>query len=92
MPWANLSDEIALRPTCSSTPSTLGVAGQPALAIDLDALPERAVVADAVYVPLRTPLIEAAQRARTARRGGAGDAAPPGRARLRALVRQAPRR
>ena len=28
--------------------------------VDLDGLPERAVVADAVYVPLRTPLIEAA--------------------------------
>ena len=34
--------------------------GQPPLAVDLDGLPDRAVVADAVYVPLRTPLIEAA--------------------------------
>ena len=70
--------------------STLGMAGQPALAIDLDPLPERAVVADAVYVPLRTPAHRGRERARPARRGGVGDAAPPGRARLRALVRQAP--
>jgi shikimate dehydrogenase len=41
--------------------SLAGMVGQPALAVDLDALPERAVVADAVYVPLRTPLIEAAR-------------------------------
>jgi shikimate dehydrogenase len=40
--------------------SSLGMVGQPAVAIDLSGLPQRAVVADAVYVPLRTPLIEAA--------------------------------
>ena len=34
--------------------------GQPPLTLDVSALPGRAVVADAVYVPLRTPLIEAA--------------------------------
>src|SRR5262249_43810062 len=41
--------------------SSLGMAGQPPLTADLGALPERAVVADAVYVPLRTPLIGAAR-------------------------------
>ena len=41
--------------------SSLGMVGQPPLAIDVSLLPERAVVADAVYVPLRTPLIEAAR-------------------------------
>ena len=41
--------------------SLLGMAGQPPLAIDLDPLPDSAVVADIVYVPLRTPLIEAAR-------------------------------
>jgi shikimate dehydrogenase len=40
--------------------SSLGMAGQPPLAVDLSPLPNRAVVADIVYVPLRTPLIEAA--------------------------------
>ena len=39
---------------------SLGMAGQPPLVVDLSALPDRAVVADVVYVPLRTPLIEAA--------------------------------
>ena len=37
------------------------MAGQPPLAVDLSPLPDRAVVADIVYVPLRTPLIEAAR-------------------------------
>jgi shikimate dehydrogenase len=38
--------------------SSLGMRGQPALAIDLTPLPEHAIVTDIVYVPLRTPLIE----------------------------------
>ncbi len=41
--------------------STLGMAGQPALDLDVAALPAHAVVADIVYVPLRTPLVEAAR-------------------------------
>ena len=41
--------------------SSIGMVGQPPLAVDLSALPEHTVVADAVYVPLRTPLIEAAR-------------------------------
>jgi shikimate dehydrogenase len=41
--------------------SSLGMVGQPPLAIDVSLLRERAVVADAVYVPLRTPLIESAR-------------------------------
>jgi shikimate dehydrogenase len=40
--------------------STLGMVGQPALSLDISVLAADAVVADAVYVPLRTPLIEAA--------------------------------
>ena len=36
--------------------SSLGMAGQPPLEIDLGALRRRAVVADVVYAPLRTPL------------------------------------
>lgn len=42
--------------------TTQGMAGQPALEIDLDALPTRAVVNDIVYVPLETPLLAAARR------------------------------
>lgn len=37
--------------------SLLGMTGQPALDIDLSALPEDAVVYDAVYDPLETPLL-----------------------------------
>ncbi len=40
--------------------SSLGMQGQPELAIDLKPLPPHAIVADIVYVPLRTQLIEAA--------------------------------
>ncbi|MDQ1078711.1 shikimate dehydrogenase [Pseudoroseomonas cervicalis] len=41
--------------------TSLGMAGQPPLALDLAPLPARAVVADAVYVPLETPLLAAAR-------------------------------
>ena len=40
--------------------TSLGMAGQPDLVIDLAALPATAVVADLVYVPLVTPLLAAA--------------------------------
>lgn len=41
--------------------SPLGMAGQPPLAIDLDPLPEHAIVYDIVYAPLETPLLAAAR-------------------------------
>ena len=41
--------------------TSLGMHGQPALEIDIGKLPAHAVVADLVYVPLQTPLLEAAQ-------------------------------
>ena len=41
--------------------TTLGMRGQPALDLDLAALPRAAVVSDIVYVPLRTPLLAAAR-------------------------------
>lgn len=41
--------------------TSLGMAGQPPLDIDLSPLPAHAVVADAVYVPLETPLLRAAR-------------------------------
>jgi shikimate dehydrogenase len=37
------------------------MSGQPSLIVDLDLLPEQAVVADLVYVPLDTPLLAAAR-------------------------------
>jgi shikimate dehydrogenase len=41
--------------------TSLGMKGQPALEVELGLLPPHAVVADLVYVPLRTPLLAAAQ-------------------------------
>jgi shikimate dehydrogenase len=41
--------------------TSLGMTGQPPLAVDLAALPRYAVVADLVYAPLETPLLAAAR-------------------------------
>lgn len=41
--------------------SSLGMTGQPPLALDLSPLPEDAVVYDIVYAPLETPLLAAAR-------------------------------
>jgi shikimate dehydrogenase len=41
--------------------TSLGMHGQPGLAIDVSRLPPRAVVADLVYVPLETALLAAAR-------------------------------
>jgi shikimate dehydrogenase len=41
--------------------TSLGMAGQPALDLDVGGLPSSAVVADLVYVPLLTPLLAAAR-------------------------------
>lgn len=41
--------------------TSLGMAGQPPLALDLGPLPARAAVADIVYAPLETPLLAAAR-------------------------------
>jgi shikimate dehydrogenase len=58
--WADLSTKLAEADLLVNA-SSLGMVGQPPLSIDLGALPQRAVVADAVYVPLQTPLIDAAR-------------------------------
>lgn len=42
--------------------TTLGMRGQPPLDLDLSSLPDTAVVADIVYAPLKTPLLEEAER------------------------------
>jgi shikimate dehydrogenase len=42
--------------------TSLGMEGEPVLAIDLSPLPTSAVVVDIVYVPLETPLLAAARR------------------------------
>jgi shikimate dehydrogenase len=58
--WAERGAELKEADLLVNT-SSLGMAGQPPLAVDLSPLPDRAVVADIVYVPLRTPLLEAAR-------------------------------
>jgi len=58
--WPELGAELKEADLLVNT-SSLGMAGQPPLAVDLSPLPDRAVVADIVYVPLRTPLVEAAR-------------------------------
>jgi shikimate dehydrogenase len=59
-PWDRLGQSLSGADLLVNT-SVLGMAGQPALDLDIGALPGEAVVADIVYVPLRTPLIEAAR-------------------------------
>jgi shikimate dehydrogenase len=58
--WAALPAKLAEADVLVNA-STLGMIGQPPLAVELGALPDRASVADVVYVPLRTPLVEAAR-------------------------------
>jgi shikimate dehydrogenase len=57
--WDELDAALADTALLVNT-TTLGMQGQPALTIDVTRLPGRAVVADLVYVPVRTPLIAAA--------------------------------
>jgi shikimate dehydrogenase len=52
--------------------TSLGMHGQPPLAIDIGLLPTRAVVADLVYVPLVTPLLAAARTRGLATADGLG--------------------
>jgi shikimate dehydrogenase len=42
--------------------TSLGMVGQPALDLPLDALPKSALVSDIVYTPLETPLLSAARK------------------------------
>ena len=59
-PWEDIPRLMAGADLLVNTTS-LGMAGQPALALDLSPLPADAVVADLVYVPLETALLRAAQ-------------------------------
>jgi shikimate dehydrogenase len=59
-PWTALPELLAGADLLVNT-SSLGMAGQPALDIDLAPLHARAIVADIVYIPLETPLLAAAR-------------------------------
>ena len=54
-------DELLPRAGLLVNTTSLGMHGQPALEIDVGLLPQNAVVADLVYVPLQTPLLAEAR-------------------------------
>ncbi|HUN50017.1 MAG TPA: shikimate dehydrogenase [Candidatus Sulfotelmatobacter sp.] len=59
LPWNEVAPALrdaALLVNCTS----LGMTGQPPLAVDLASLPGSALVTDLVYSPLKTPLLQAA--------------------------------
>jgi shikimate dehydrogenase len=60
LPWTDIGNVLPHVGLLANTTS-LGMSGQPPLAIPLDLLPAQAVVADLVYVPLETPLLAAAR-------------------------------
>jgi shikimate dehydrogenase len=55
-PWTDLAEAMTNADLLVNTTS-LGMSGQPELAIDLSPLPNHAVVYDIVYAPLETPLL-----------------------------------
>jgi shikimate dehydrogenase len=59
-PWQSFTDLLPRAQLLVNTTS-LGMRGQPPLELDVDRLPDRAVVADLVYVPLVTPLLASAK-------------------------------
>lgn len=59
LPWAKARAALADAALLVNTTS-LGMQGQPPLELDLEALPDRSIVNDIVYVPLVTPLLRAA--------------------------------
>lgn len=58
--WDSINDVLPRARLLVNTTS-LGMHGQPSLDVDVAHLPQPAVVADLVYVPLMTPLLAAAQ-------------------------------
>jgi shikimate dehydrogenase len=57
----DLVDALLPRAGLLVNTTSLGMHGQPPLELDIGLLPSSAVVADLVYVPLRTPLLAAAE-------------------------------
>lgn len=62
VPWPERATALEGAGLCVNGTS-LGMAGQPPLALDLALLPRSSPVADLVYVPLETPLLRAARAA-----------------------------
>jgi shikimate dehydrogenase len=70
-PWQAAEGALADADLLVNT-TTLGMQDQPALALDVSRLPDHAVVADLVYVPVVTPLIAAAEKRRLRTADGLG--------------------
>lgn len=61
VPWSDRNAAMAgVRLLVNTT--TQGMHGQPALDVVLDDLPAEALVSDAIYIPLETPLLDAARQ------------------------------
>jgi shikimate dehydrogenase len=60
IPWDEITTVLPKAGLLVNTTS-LGMRGQPALALDIGLLPPHAIVADLVYVPLETALLKAAR-------------------------------
>ena len=71
LPWAAIPEAMADAGLLVNATS-LGMAGQPPLPLDLGPLPPDAVVADIVYAPLVTPLVAAARARGLVAVGGLG--------------------
>ena len=71
VPWAQRHDALAGVALLVNTTSQ-GMGDQPPLDLSLDLLPAQALVSDLVYVPLRTPLLLAAQARGNRTVGGLG--------------------
>lgn len=61
VPWAERNQAMAGVSLLVNT-TTQGMHGQPALDVQLDDLPATAMVSDAIYIPLETPLLAAARQ------------------------------
>jgi len=61
LPWADRHDALGGAAMVVNTTSC-GMVGQPALDITLDKLPQGALAADIIYIPLETPFLAAARK------------------------------
>jgi shikimate dehydrogenase len=71
LPWEQRHDALDGAAMAVNTTS-LGMAGQPALEVRLDALPKTALVADIIYIPLETPFLTAARQRGNSTSNGLG--------------------
>ena len=69
--WEKINDAMEGQALLVNTTS-LGMKGQPPLAVSLEKLPRTATVADIIYVPLETPLLKAAMERGNHTSGGLG--------------------